>query len=130
MRDLVPFVQFKSLKNTPGGVLLLKVTVLHGCFSHFKIVQIIPNCATHHIWDEVFKNGPSKSVEGCLPQILLGPFLNTLSHIYVVDKSCKKVLYQYSEKNFSLEAQPVKVLRYSSIRFYNGNTRTMEPLKN
>ena len=42
-RDLVPFVQFKNVKNTHGGVLLLvnlqakslslpKVTLLHGCF--------------------------------------------------------------------------------------------------
>ena len=29
-------------------------------------------------WDKVFKNGPSK---GCLPKILLGLFLNTLSHM-------------------------------------------------
>ena len=56
------------------------------------------------IWDKVFRNGPSKICErqtlknlkgygrlsrpytfkfckGCLPQILLGQFLNTLSHI-------------------------------------------------
>ena len=44
-------------------------------------------------WDKVFKNGPSKICgrqplknpfkffKGCLPQILLGPFLNTLSQI-------------------------------------------------
>ena len=28
---------------------------------------------------KVFKNGPSKSFKGCLPQILLAPFLNTLT---------------------------------------------------
>ena len=42
------------------------------------------------IWDEVFKNRPSKICgrqslkilyHTCLPQILLGPFLNTLPHI-------------------------------------------------
>ena len=44
------------------------------------------------VWDKVFKNGPSKICgrqpsknlkffKGCLPQILLGPFLNILSHI-------------------------------------------------
>ena len=56
-------------------------------------------------WDEVFKNGPNKICrrqllrnlkgygllkqtisfqifKGCLPQILLGPFLNTLSQIF------------------------------------------------
>ena len=32
-------------------------------------------------WDTVFKNGRSKIAKGCLPQILLGPFLNTLSQI-------------------------------------------------
>ena len=33
--DLVPFVQFKNVKSTHGGVLLLvlKVTFLNGCFS-------------------------------------------------------------------------------------------------
>ena len=49
------------------------------------------------IWVKVFRNGPSKICgrqlsknfkecglpKGCLPQILLGPFLNTLSHIYL-----------------------------------------------
>ena len=51
LRDLVPFVQFKNVKNTHGGVLLLvkwqafllKVTFLHGCFSRFYIVQIVPD---------------------------------------------------------------------------------------
>ena len=37
LRDLVPFAQFKNVKNTHGGVLLtlLKVTLLHECFSWF-----------------------------------------------------------------------------------------------
>ena len=36
-RDLVPLVQFKTVKKTHAGVLatLLKVTLLHGCFSRF-----------------------------------------------------------------------------------------------
>ena len=52
------------------------------------------------IWEKAFKNGPTaicgrqpfdmaclsrphyfKFFKGCLPQILLGPFLNTFSHI-------------------------------------------------
>ena len=35
--DLVSFVQFKIMKNTHGGVLLLvlKVALLRGCFSRF-----------------------------------------------------------------------------------------------
>ena len=36
LHDLLPFVQLKNVKNTHGGVLiLLKLTLLHGCFSHF-----------------------------------------------------------------------------------------------
>ena len=40
LRDLIPFVRFKNVKNTHGAVLILacnftKLTLLHGCFSHF-----------------------------------------------------------------------------------------------
>ena len=37
LRDLVPSVQFRKRENTHGGVLLLvlKVTLLLGCFSRF-----------------------------------------------------------------------------------------------
>ena len=50
------------------------------------------------IWVNVFKNGPSrlsgpyhfKFFKGCLPQILLGAFLNALTHI----QSQKKTLAQ------------------------------------
>ena len=49
LRDLVPFVQFKKAWKTHGGVLiLLKLTLLHGCFSRFKIVRMVRNRATHH----------------------------------------------------------------------------------
>ena len=51
-------------------------------------------------WDKVFKNGPSKIcgkqrlkymkfLKGCLPQILLGPFLNTLSHLCFIVREWK-----------------------------------------
>ena len=46
-------------------------------------------------WNKVFKNGPSKICggqslkayifKGCLPQILLGPFLNTLPNHSLAD---------------------------------------------
>ena len=39
----------KNVKTTHGGMFLL-VTLLHGCFTYFKIVQMIPNCATDHIF--------------------------------------------------------------------------------
>ena len=41
LRDLVPFVQFKNVKNIHGGVLHLKpatlpkITLIHGYFSRF-----------------------------------------------------------------------------------------------
>ena len=52
LRDLVPFAQFKKVENTHWGVLLLvlKVALLHGCFSCFlklykwyQIVQSVSN---------------------------------------------------------------------------------------
>ena len=39
----------KNVKKTHGLMFLL-VTLLHGCFSDFKIVQMIPNCATNYIF--------------------------------------------------------------------------------
>ena len=67
-----------------------------------KLSHFVPSYPTCSIWDKVFKNGPSKVCgrqglknlkwyglltyhlkffKGCLPQILLGPFLNNFSHI-------------------------------------------------
>ena len=42
-------------------------------------------------WGKVFKNGPSKicGSKGCLPQILLHPFLNALPHILLSKKPPK-----------------------------------------
>ena len=43
----------ENAKNNLTGVLLLvvlKVTLLHGCFSCFSNLQMIPNPATHHIF--------------------------------------------------------------------------------
>ena len=39
LRDLVPFVQFKKRQKHPwrSDKTLLKVALLHGCFSHFLI---------------------------------------------------------------------------------------------
>ena len=47
LRELVSFFQFKKHENTNEGVLFLviKVTLLHRCFSRFYIVQILPNRA-------------------------------------------------------------------------------------
>ena len=71
-------------------------------------------------WDKVFKNGPSeicgrqplenlkgygllKFFKGCLPQILLGPFLNTLSQMQITIRHCWKTR-QISLKTTPLEA--------------------------
>ena len=57
LRDLVPFVQFKKREKHPWTSVtfcrlktatLLKVTLLDGCFSLFKIVQMVPNCTKCH----------------------------------------------------------------------------------
>ena len=48
-----------------------------------------------YIWDKVLKNDcievirSAKFFKGCLPQILLGPFLNTLTHFYYVPNKYK-----------------------------------------
>ena len=35
------------------------------------------------IWEKAFKNRPSKIFIGCLSQILISPFLNTLPHMFL-----------------------------------------------
>ena len=59
--NLVPFALFKKREKHPWtsvtfskvtgfqSATLLKITLLHGCFSLFKIVQMVPNHATHHV---------------------------------------------------------------------------------
>ena len=77
------------LKNTSGGLLL------NQSFCYFQQMKqlFFLQSVILYIWVKVFKNGPSKTCgrqslknvlqifKGCLPQILLGPFLNTFSHI-------------------------------------------------
>ena len=51
LRDLVPFVQFKKLKNTNGEpASLLKLTLLHECFSRFLNWYQIPQRTTYVEW--------------------------------------------------------------------------------
>ena len=47
-----------------------------------ETVDFERKAAKLNIWVKVFKNGPSKIFKGCLARMLLGPFLNTLSHIF------------------------------------------------
>ena len=38
-------------------------------------------------WDKVFKSGLCKFFKGCLPQNLLSPLLNTLSHLFKMQEN-------------------------------------------
>ena len=78
-------------------------------------------------WTKVFKIGPSKNCgrqpfhfkfhfkyfKGCLPQILLGPFLNTLTHIF----HQKKVLKEY-EKYFLFTEKSLFVLEIFKFLYF------------
>ena len=59
LHNLVPFLQFKNRDKYPWRSVtfnkvqlatLLKVTLLHRCFSFFKIVRNVPNRAIYHIY--------------------------------------------------------------------------------
>ena len=78
-------------------LLLLSSFTAFSCYLYL-LKSSIQNfkCASDTIWVKVFKNGPSKVCgrqplknlrislqifKGCLAQLLLGPFLNTLNHM-------------------------------------------------
>ena len=48
---------------------------------HILYKKYLDSLLQHFKWDKVLKNGPSNFFKSCLPQILLGLFLNTLSQI-------------------------------------------------
>ena len=59
LSNLVPFIQFKNVKNTHGGMLILvklqaffaKSNTPPWVFFHvFKIIQMVPSRATRHIY--------------------------------------------------------------------------------
>ena len=56
------------LQNTLSSIASHSSLVYYWCFT---------------IWDKVFKRGLSKFFKGCLPQNLLSPLLNTLSHMFL-----------------------------------------------
>ena len=59
-----------------------------------------------HIWDKVFKSELSKFFKGCLPQNLLSPLLNTLSHFETVLHSSKGNKHKgIKTKSLSLKIQ-------------------------
>ena len=62
----------------------------------------LPSSGSRELWVEVLKNGPSKICGkqplknlrwyGCLTQILLGPFLNTLIHVLLKPKQADVII--------------------------------------
>ena len=80
------------------------------------------------IWDKVFKNGPSKIrgrqpvlgrvypfkfFKGCLPQILLGPLLNTFSHICYISQNSVSFSHKRALNSFLANAPilyPLKII--------------------
>ena len=73
---------------------------------------------TKMFWTKVFKSGQSKFFKGCLPQNLLGPLLNTLSHLvltrWILDKWLLKVL----RKGFQVCSRKKKILGMVQILSY------------
>ena len=78
---------------------VLGVALLSHFFSEIILVAVYVKwfSSERYTWVRVFKNGPNKICgrqpynkfevhfkffKGCLPQFLLGPFLNTLTHLY------------------------------------------------
>ena len=63
-----------------------------------------------NIWDKVSKSGLSKFFKGCLPQNLLSPLLNTLSHLNVRSKggSRKPVTFKMKFCDNSLCLQAIE----------------------
>ena len=47
---IAPFLQNTSGDYFWKGSVKLNLTLLHGCFSLFKIVQVVPNRTKHHIF--------------------------------------------------------------------------------
>ena len=61
LHDLVPFVRFKKNREKhPWRSVMFSKVADFSVFHVFKIVQMVPNHAKHHIWVKVFKNGPRK----------------------------------------------------------------------
>ena len=73
------------------------------------------------MWKTALKN--FKFFKGCLPQILLGPFLNTLTHMHSHDLSeiCNVVLLispkHFGKKKIETNFHKVHWLKQSSVKF-------------
>ena len=76
--------------------------------SNGKVFRIISH---RRIWDKVFKSELSKFFKSCLPQNLLCPLLNTLSHLELCQVSVTEVLI--NAVRFSPEQRKEMVINFS-----------------
>ena len=60
-------------------IIYIYYIILYTCVHIYIACNIV-------IWDKVFKRGLSEFIKGCLPQNLVIPLLNTLSHIFFMAK--------------------------------------------
>ena len=63
-----------------------------------------------NIWDKIFKNGPSKICVRQPLKILLGPFLNTLSHIFYRLKTEINIYQDIFKQEFFLSCDECDVM--------------------
>ena len=102
-------------------------------YNVFSLFNTVCSPDSYYIWDKLFKNEPSKICErqplkdlkesfkffkGCLPQILLGPFLNTLSYLTRITQSGIRFILihiNFDEKYFCKEY--IFQVFFMSLRF-------------
>ena len=129
-----------------GSLAVHKVTWKVTCKKILKLLRFTISNVLYvylywkYIWEKVFKNGPSKIWEvncfsrpylfkffkGCLTQILLGPFSNTLSHFSV---SFFSRFRGSTNKALSKQTSDTKVLQHVSndMTFTDLIIRLVEP---
>ena len=90
-------------------------TSKNSCIFHFCTYPIFGDI---HIWDKIFKNGPGKNFKGCLPQILLAPFLNTLSHIKLLFTSLRFSSLVNCKPPIGIFQETANITIFSAIRVY------------
>ena len=74
-----------TVRNFPGFLLLSKGTCKHTGFLHFDECAMKTFCNFNVFrWSKVFKSGLGKFFKGYLPQNLLSPLLNSLSHMFLI----------------------------------------------
>ena len=86
---------FETVLNTP----LRQTSAFHQYWASCEELQNF--LSQRLIWDKVFKIGLSKFFKSCLPQILLGAFLNTLSDSQPCQKQDGILITFYWQLNIS-----------------------------